>query len=483
MITLEQVSFRYAQGESGAGLADITLRVRPGEVVVLTGESGCGKTTLTRVINALVPHFHPGTLSGTAIVAGCPVAEAQPAEAAEFVGSVFQNPRSQFFTIDVGSELAFAAENLGHPREQIVDRVEAAAQAIGLSELLDRSIFELSGGQKQKVACGSAWVSRPQVLVLDEPSSNLDAATIEELRALIGEWKAAGCAVVIAEHRLHYLQGLADRWVLMEAGHIVTEMDAAEMASLSEPDAAKLGLRTPRTPREPELVADSETHSVVLEGFRRDYPGSIRPGIDIKHLTLPRHGVVAITGENGAGKSTLIRALVGLDRKAAGELHIDGRRRDARARLASSFLVMQDVNHQLFTESVREEVSLSAPSMSDGQISEVLGWFNLAEVAERHPMSLSGGQKQRVAIAAAVASDAELIVLDEPTSGLDHRHMMEVAAQLRALKDSGRLVIVVTHDHELIDACCTHLVRLEGGQVVQTGRLVCCVSPSERAAS
>lgn len=471
MIELKDVSFRYAQGATGAGLDGVDLRVRPGEVVVLTGESGCGKTTLTRVLNGLIPHFHPGELTGSATVAGRAVAEVPLAEASAVVGSVFQNPRSQFFTVDVGSELAFAAENLGQPASEIVARVGAVASAIGLSGLLDRSIFELSGGQKQKVACGSAWVAEPQVLVLDEPSSNLDRATIEDLRALIAQWKAAGCAVVVAEHRLHYLQGLADRWLLLAEGRIVAEFGAAEMAELSPEAAAERGLRTPLPPAELQAAVGEPDRPVVLSGFRRSYSGADGPALDVDRLVIPRHGVVAITGANGAGKTTLIRALVGLDRKASGVLEIDGERRDSRARLAKSYLVMQDVNHQLFAESVAEEVRLSAPEADEARVLRILEQLDLADVAERHPMSLSGGQKQRVAIAAAVASAAQVVVFDEPTSGLDRRHMAEVAERIGELREAGRLVVVVTHDHELIEACCTHLVRLESGRVVLNGAL------------
>lgn len=471
MIELAGVSFRYAQGADGAGLAGIDLSVRPGEVVVLTGESGCGKTTLTRVINGLIPHFHQGLLTGTVSVAGQAMDGLPPAEAATIVGSVFQNPRSQFFTVDVGSELAFAAENLGQPAPEIVTRVGEVAAAIGLSGLLDRSIFELSGGQKQKVACGSAWVPRPKVLVLDEPSSNLDLATIAELRVLIGRWKQAGCAVIVAEHRLHYLQGVADRWLLMASGRIVEEFAATEMAGLDAAAAATRGLRTPLPPPSPQVVADDDEQPVVLAGFKRSYPGAERAAMDVDRLTLPRHGVVVVTGPNGAGKSTLIRALVGLDRKASGTLEIDGESRGARARLASSYLVMQDVNHQLFAETVAEEVRLSAPDADDVRVAEILAQLDLTDVAERHPMSLSGGQKQRVAIAAAVASDAQVVVFDEPTSGLDRRHMTEVAERIAELVADGRLVVVVTHDHELIEACGTYLVRLEEGRVVQVGAL------------
>jgi energy-coupling factor transport system ATP-binding protein len=473
VIELSGVGFRYAQGGAGAGIADIDLRVGAGEVVALTGGSGCGKTTLTKVINGLIPHLHEGEVSGFARVSGRPVADVALAEAAELVGSVFQNPRSQFFTVDVGSELAFAAENLGHDRDRIVRRVTETAGRLGLDRLLDRSIFELSGGQKQKVACGSVWVSRPRVLVLDEPSSNLDAATIDELRSLILAWKDAGCAVVVAEHRLHYLQGVADRWVLMEAGRIVEELPAAQMAAMTPAEAAARGLRTPHRPSAAvAAIAPDPVDQVVLTGFHRSYPGAPAPALDIDRLALPRRGAVAIAGPNGAGKSTLIRALVGLDRRATGVLEIDGRARDRRARLASSYLVMQDVNHQLFAESVAEEITLSAPDADGQRVSAILAGLDLAEVADRHPMSLSGGQKQRTAIAAAVASGAEVVVFDEPTSGLDRRHMGEVADRIAELVDDGRLVVVVTHDEELIEACATHLVRLAAGRVVESGPLV-----------
>ncbi len=473
MIELAGVEFRYAQGGADAGIAGINLRVGAGEVVVLTGGSGCGKTTLTKVINGLIPHLHEGEVSGFATVAGRPVAEVPLAEAAELVGSVFQNPRSQFFTVDVGSELAFAAENLGHDRDRIVRRVTETAGRLGLAAVLDRSIFELSGGQKQKVACGSVWVSRPKVLVLDEPSSNLDAATIDELRSLILAWKDAGCAVIVAEHRLHYLQGVADRWVLMQAGRIVEELPAAEMAAMTPAEAGARGLRAPHRPSPAvPAVAPDPADQVVLTGFRRSYPGAPTPALDIDRLVLPRRGVVAVTGPNGAGKSTLIRALVGLDRRATGVVEIDGRARDRRARLASSYLVMQDVNHQLFAESVAEEITLSAPDADGERVAAILAGLDLADVADRHPMSLSGGQKQRTAIAAAVASGAEVVVFDEPTSGLDRRHMGEVAGRIAELVDDGRLVVVVTHDEELIEACATHLVRLADGRVVASGPLV-----------
>ncbi|MCW5951306.1 MAG: ATP-binding cassette domain-containing protein, partial [Propionibacteriaceae bacterium] len=315
MIDIEEVSFRYAQGAGEAGLERITLRVGAGEVVVLTGGSGCGKTTLTRLVNGLIPHYHPGELTGSARVAGIEVARAPLHRTAAVVGSVFQNPRSQFFTTDVASELAFGAENLGHPVPSILTAIEHTAAELGLAELLPRSIFELSGGEKQKVACGSVWVTRPRVLVLDEPSSNLDAATIGDLAGLVARWKAEGCAVLVAEHRLAWLQGLADRWLLMEEGRIVEELDAATMATMDAAAAAARGLRSPQpVPVEAGPAPSADSERIELVGFSRSFAGRERPAVAVASLALPRRGVIAVTGSNGAGKSTLIRALVGLDR-------------------------------------------------------------------------------------------------------------------------------------------------------------------------
>lgn len=473
MIDLRAVHFDYRNGEDGCGLSGIDLHASAGEVIVVTGPSGCGKSTLTRLVNGLIPHFFHGPLRGEVTVAGRVMAQTPPAEAADMIGSVFQNPRSQFFTVDVGSELAFAAENLGHERDLILQRVREAAQELGLDSLLDRSIFDLSGGQKQKLACGSVWVARPHVLVLDEPSANLDATTLDDLRDLILDWKRAGRTVLVAEHRLAYLQGVADRWLVMERGRITREFTAAAMAALDAPGAAALGLRSPHPL--PALRLDDpappQAEVVELTGFFTTYPGAAGPALDVPALTLPRHGIVAITGPNGAGKSTLSRALAGLDRRSRGLLTIDGSQRDRRARLATSFLVMQDVNHQLFTESVMEEVRLSAPEASPERLTHILRSLDLSAVAERHPMSLSGGQKQRVAIAAAVASDADVVIFDEPTSGLDRAHMSEVAARLAELVADGRLVVVVTHDDELVAACADHVVRLEAGKVTDSGPL------------
>lgn len=219
MIHMDHVTFTY-QSDAAGGVRDIDLTIPEGQVAVLCGESGCGKTTVTRLINGLIPHYFKGKLSGSVHVGGKDVARQALWDTARQVGSVFQNPRSQFFNVDTTSEITFGCENLGMPREEILRRLAHTVSALKLEKLLDRSIFELSGGEKQKIACAGAFMMAPQVFVLDEPSSNLDADAILDLRQVIAYLKSLGKTVVLSEHRLYCLQGVADRYIYMKDGRI-----------------------------------------------------------------------------------------------------------------------------------------------------------------------------------------------------------------------------------------------------------------------
>ena len=219
MIHMDHVTFTY-KSEAAGGVRDIDLTIPEGQVVVLCGESGCGKTTVTRLINGLIPHYFEGELTGSVHVDGKDVARQPLWDTARQVGSVFQNPRSQFFNVDTTSEITFGCENLGMPRDEILERLAHTVSALKLEKLLDRSIFELSGGEKQKIACAGAFMMAPQVFVLDEPSSNLDADAILDLRQVIAYLKSLGKTVVLSEHRLYCLQGVADRYIYMKDGRI-----------------------------------------------------------------------------------------------------------------------------------------------------------------------------------------------------------------------------------------------------------------------
>ena len=211
MIALQNINFRYAGGNDAGGLENINLTIPDGQVLLLCGKSGCGKTTLTRLINGLIPNYYDGKLTGNVLLNGKNISQLPLYETAKYVGSVFQNPRTQFFTVDTTSELAFGCENQGLPENEIVERVKFIADQFDIESLMGKNIFCMSGGEKQKIACASVSVSDPPIMVLDEPSSNLDISATEDLRHMIQRWKEQGKTVVIAEHRLYYLRDLIDR--------------------------------------------------------------------------------------------------------------------------------------------------------------------------------------------------------------------------------------------------------------------------------
>jgi len=468
---LRGVTFRYANGEQGA-LNSLDLEIKRGECVLLCGSSGCGKTTVTRLLNGLIPHYYEGKLSGAVTVLGRDIRETAIEELAGTVGSVFQNPRSQFFCVDTTAELAFGCENMGLPEAEIRRRMDKTVSEMRIEGLLGRSIFNLSGGEKQKIACAGVAAMLPELIVLDEPTSNLDLDAIDELREVIAAWRLQGRTVVIAEHRLGWLDGLCDRVIFMENGAVSAEFAGTDFFALSTEKLNSMGLRALHTDRN-FLGSEAGLHAIkpfsggeviTLEGFSYSYGRQAALGID--RLELPVGSVTAVVGHNGAGKSTFVRCLCGLQKRFRGTVTLGGRRLRSKDMMRLSYMVMQDVNHQLFTETVLEEVLLGAEEGSEARADDILGKLGISQYKERHPMSLSGGQKQRVAIASALLAGKKLLVFDEPTSGLDFRSMERTAELLRSL---GSTVLIVTHDMELIERCCTHILHIENGQAVVLG--------------
>lgn len=481
MVQLSHVSFAYKGGIEEKCLADVSLSIPRGQVVLLCGGSGCGKTTITRLVNGLIPQFFEGDLWGEVTVGGVDVSVAPAADTARAVGSVFQNPRSQFFNVDTDSELAFGCENMGWDVGRIDAAVARVTDELGLRRLLGRNLFKLSGGEKQLIACASVSAYDPEVLVLDEPASNLDIAAIEVLAGIVAKWKAAGKTVIVAEHRLSYLMDVADRVVFMDGGHVVWDRPAAEVRAMPRAETARLGLRSlSRTTFAVRESDREEGEGLDIQHLAFSYPGkrSDAPhGIDVRGIHVPSGSIVGVLGDNGAGKTTLSRCLCGLEKRASGAVLIGGRACSAAQRRRLCYLVMQDVNHQLFTESVLEEVLVSMRTSQKGRseterrklAEEILEGLDLSECAQRHPQALSGGQKQRVAIAGALASDRAVMVFDEPTSGLDRRHMLDTADNLRGLSARGVTSLIVTHDPELVRECCDWIVLLGQGKALWSG--------------
>ena len=473
-ITLKNVSFSYTDSIDDAIIKDINLQIESGECVVLAGESGSGKTTISKLINGLIPLYQSGTMAGDVLLGDKNTADMTLAEISKHVGSVFQNPRSQFFNVDTDSEIAFGCENLGVEPEEIRQRVAQSVKDFHLESLLGRNIFHLSGGEKQKIACALVNATDPDIFVLDEPSANLDLKTVADLSEIIKFWKSRGKTVVVVEHRLHYLRDVADRIVYVKDGRIECEWTPAELEAKGPEYAASLGLRSLNLNAlgvkgdarlrghdthtcHSRLDRESPSVKITFRNLTFSYQKKF-PILDIPELSLPKGKITALFGHNGAGKSTLAQLVCGLrgswSQKRA-------------ARKLGTYLIMQDVNHQLFTESVLDEVLLGMHPKDESAALEILDSLNLKSYAEKHPMALSGGQKQRVAIASGVSSNRDLIVFDEPTSGLDYRQMLAVSATLKALASRGKTLFVITHDPELVLNCCHYVIRMDHGRIVE----------------
>lgn len=524
MIELRHVSFQYGaecEAECEAALAsvhdhaneseliDINLSINTGELLVLTGPSGCGKTTLLRLINGLVPRFYHGRIQGQILLDGHSLEHKELYDLAQVVGTVFQNPKSQFYNVDTTSELAFACENQGMPEEDIYQRIDATVADLHLEDLMDRDIFQLSDGEKQKIACASLEVAGLKIMLLDEPSANLDFDATLMLKKLILHWKQQGRTIVVAEHRIAYLWDVMDRLVVMKQGRIARIMTAAsgvltshaasaapvaraaQKDELSDADLQAMGLRTrtlesPLQIKLPSVIEGDQVISIKNVSF--SYPSDTTytthhtPSAAASHsLTIPslaiaQNQITAIVGNNGAGKTTFLNCLCGLEKRCKGSFECEGHALSARARKALCFMVMQNTANQLFTERVLDEVLIGLPKGNVGlptgagsnklatnkqdAAMQILRALDLVTLADRHPQSLSGGQKQRLAIACALAAGRKILLLDEPTSGLDYAHMQELAQLLSKLQAMCTTIVIVTHDSELIHACCTRLIRI-----------------------
>ena len=489
LIEIKNVSHKY-KGAGEDSLDGVSLSVNKGETVLLCGASGSGKTSVIRLINGLIPHYYNGDMTGEVSVGGRDIADTELYELAGVVGTVFQNPRSQFFSVDTDGEIVFGPENIGLDPEEIKNRKEMIVGEMDLEKLLGRSLFELSGGEKQRIACASVAALLPEIILLDEPSSNLDRAAIDKLHDIIAEWKKQGKTIIISEHRLWYLKDLVDRVIYMESGQIRQEWTSKEFANLPAAKTRALKLRPItvddhfeeafRADAGCETADDFGDENIRLKDFYFSYDHKpyvlwkrkfIEADGDmlklcIPELALPKGKVIGLIGRNGTGKSTFLRCLCGLEKYCKGEVEIDGRKYSGSHLIGLSYMVMQDVNHQLFTDSVEAEVMLSMKEKDEKRCLEILDSLGLSDYRDTHPMALSGGQKQRVAIASAVAAGAKLLLFDEPTSGLDFAHMEKVGELLRELADSGSTIIVSTHDPELIEQCCDYELCIRNGRVV-----------------
>ena len=466
MIELKQVSFCY-RGQEQGGLHDVDLTVTDGECVLLCGRSGCGKTTVTRLINGLIPHFYAGELQGYIAVNGQEMIDLPMYQIAEKIGSVFQNPRTQFFNVDTDSEIAFGIENEARPPQELAARVEQTCRDLQIGDLRGRNIFELSGGEKQKIAFASVYAMNPDIYLLDEPSSNLDMAAIRELKEHFILLKKQGKTILIAEHRLYYLMDVADRIVYLEQGTIAGVYTPAQLRRLSRDERSAMGLRAIDLWEEQPEGVSSRPAAPLLE--IRDLSLRYKKRTILEHIRLSASPgeVIAVVGQNGAGKTTFARTVCGLHKDGSGNFLWNGVPKSHKQRQKLSYMVMQDVNYELFAESVEAECSFGIKKPDRELVGRTIDGLGLTGIRKRHPNTLSGGQKQRVAVAVSMICKKDLLVFDEPTSGLDFDSMTQVAALIKKLSDAGKVIFIVTHDYEFVCRTCSRVLHFDEGEMME----------------
>ena len=471
VIDFDNVSFSYGTQTEGS-LRNINFKVKEGEFILLTGQSGSGKTTVTRLINGLIPHFFEGVLTGTVKVLGSDIKTITPGEMGKNIASIFQNPRSQFFTTNSTKEVAFALENYGIDRDKMIDRVNCAFHDFEAENLMDRDMFSLSSGEKQKIAIIAAKTLNPKIYVFDEPSANLDIHSIIKLKKIMEWLKKQGHTVIVSEHRLFYLKNLVDKCLIMKDGKIDRELKKNDIDNLNDSDIRAYKLRTFKLSNikyelKDNLIVNKQNADFKVENLSFSY--------DANHSVLSNCNLegnfgetVAIVGHNGSGKKTLGKIMSGLIKARSGQFFIEGKFTKQKNLYKSVYFVMQDADYQLYSDSVVSELMLSSMNsikQNDEKIENAITLLNISSFRNRHPQSLSGGQKQRVTIAAAIASNKKILIFDEPTSGLDYENMKVVSEAINTLRKKGILIFVISHDLEFLSRVATKAVFIENNTV------------------
>lgn len=444
MIHINDLKFSYDNNE----LINLNIKnccIKKGECIVVCGASGSGKTTFMRILNGLIPNFFKGKLSGDIRINNHNIKQFSCEQLSEIVGSIFQNPTTHFFHRRVLDELVFGCEMNGVCKNDIQKRLDEIVELFSLQSLLEKDMYTLSGGEQQKIAIASVVMRLPDIILLDEPTANLDDFGIHTLIHQLQLLKSLGMTIIICEHRLAPFNKIADKYFYFNNGELQTIYSNQEFNDLTTETLKNLFLRQNKN----QIVkyrCDEYINGLLIKNLDLKYDYIFK---SIKQLHFNYNTIYGIVGKNGVGKSTLLKTIAGL-LNCPGSFFINNEILTAKQRLNLTTIVLQDVRLQLFNSCVALEVNNKM----------YLETLSLTHLVDRHPMTLSGGEMQRVVVANALSQKKAIFLFDEPTSGLDYKNMLEVATLIKTLKQEQHIVVVASHDIEFLNLCCDYIIEI-----------------------
>ena len=439
MLEFKDVSFTYKNSNNKV-LDRVNFKINKGECILLTGVSGSGKSTLIHLMNGLIPTLYEGQLEGEILFKNKDLKDIESYDISKNIGYVSQDPRGHFFTTNTTSELVFSMENYGISLNEMKKKYSELVNLLELEKLVDKNIIYISSGERQKIAIGCSLSLEPEIIILDEPSSNLDFHMTKKLKQLIEKLKTKGYTIIIAEHRMYYIQNLIDRVLVINNGKVIektiSDLESNNEVPLRSLDIFNLELENISCKNKELLM---EVNNITYKNILTNITTTVYKG-----------DVIGLIGKNGVGKTTLLRLLSNIMKPNKGK--IVGK--------VVPFLVMQDMDYQFFTESVESEMKFGSADNDLEKINSLLMKLGLTELKDKIPFELSGGQKQRLLIAISALANVNLLMFDEPTSGLDYVNMTKVSGILKDLSKNSAL-IVATHDIEFLYKTCNRVVYLD----------------------
>jgi energy-coupling factor transport system ATP-binding protein len=489
-LVVDNLSFRY-RDRQGAAIHNLSFSANPGEILLIAGASGCGKTTLVRCINGLIPRSYKGEMTGKISVFGEEVKDWKLSQISQKIGTVLQDPERQILGTKVLNEVAFGLENLSMPRAEIYSRVDEALNFLKISHLRNRETFNLSGGEKQKVALAGVLAMRPSIVLLDEPLASLDPASAQDTLDAVRMLADQGLSILMVEHRVEdVLRIHPERVMFMSEGQVRYLGDVAGLSKAVNYREVKLPAediveraKLDPAPVEIKVLPGVDRSQIASEALVRfeDVAFGYESGVEILHginLQINRGDVIAVLGPNGAGKTTFVKHAIGLLKPKSGKVFVGGRdTNEASVAEIASMLgyVFQSPSHMLFAPTVRDELAFGPTNLKhtkekiEEEVKEALKIVNLSDKEQDPPLALSFGQQKRVSIAAILAMRSRILVMDEPTAGQDYQHYMNFMDSILQMP-AFEAIMFITHDVDLAAIYANRVLIISGGTLIADGK-------------